>query len=95
MIGMRYVAFAMAASLAGDAIAADAGERKFVRAGMGEAEVLLKIGKPDYEALVRVVRGEPEEKVWSYFPHSRDPQTLTILSLHSGVVTRVERKISR
>jgi hypothetical protein len=33
--------------------------------------------------------GEP------YFPDSRDPQTLTILTLKAGVVELVERKISR
>lgn len=77
------------------ALAADARERGFIRKGMGEGEVVLKIGKPDHEAFQRDVRGEPEEKTWSYFPHARDPQTLTIVTLHAGVVTRVDRKISR
>jgi len=35
---------------------------------MGEGEFLLNIGKPDHEALIRVVRREPEEKSWSYLP---------------------------
>lgn len=77
------------------ALAADARERGFIRRGMGEGEVVLRIGKPDHEAFQRVVRGEPEEKTWTYFPHARDPQTLTIVTLHGGVVTRVDRKISR
>ena len=77
------------------ALAADARERDFIRKGMREGEVVLKIGKPDHEAFHRDVRGEPEEKTWSYFPHTRDPQTLTIVTLHAGVVTRVDRKISR
>jgi hypothetical protein len=77
------------------ALAADARERGFLRIGMGEGEVLLKIGKPDHEAFILVVRGEPEVKTWSYFPHARDPQTLTIVTFHAGVVTRVDRKISR
>ena len=77
------------------ALAADARERGFIRQGMGEGEVLLKIGKPDHEAFHRVVRGEPEEKTWSYFPHARDPQTSTIVTFPAGVVTRVDRKISR
>jgi hypothetical protein len=77
------------------ALAADARERGFIRKGMGEGEVVLNIGKPDHEAFIRVVRGEPEEKIWSYFPHARDPQTLTILTFHGGVVTRIERKIAR
>ena len=77
------------------ALAADARERGFIRQGMGEGEVVLKIGKLDHEAFQRVVRGEPEEKTWSYFPHARDPQTSTIVTLHAGVVTRVDRNISR
>ncbi len=77
------------------ALAADARERGFIRNGMGEGEVVLKIGKPDHEAFQRNVRGEPEEKTWSYFPHARDPQTLTVVTFHAGVVTRVDRKISR
>jgi hypothetical protein len=77
------------------ALAANATERKFIRAGMGEGEVVYKIGKPDHEAMVRVVRGEPEEKTWTYYPHSRDPQTLTIVTLRAGVVARVDRKIAR
>ena len=77
------------------ALAADARERGFVRNGLGEGEVQLKIGKPDHEAFHRAVKGAPEEKTWSCFPHARDPQTLTIVTLHAGVVTRVDRKISR
>lgn len=73
----------------------DARERAFIRKGMHEAEVLWRIGKPDHEAMVRNERGQPEEKTWSYFPHPRDPQTLTILTLRAGVVAEIERKITR
>jgi len=75
--------------------AADARERGFISLGMAEGEVLFKIGKPDHEAFVLSVKGQPEEKTWTYFPHFRDPQTLTIITLRSGVVANVERKISR
>ena len=75
-------------------LAADARERGFIRKGMGEGEVVLKIGKPDHEALHRDVRGEPEEKTWAYFPHARDPQTVTIMRFHSGLVTDIQRKIA-
>lgn len=95
MIGFKFAALALALGIGTTALAADASERKFIREGMGEGEVLLRIGEPDHEAFIRVVRGEPEEKAWSYFPHARDPQTLTIVTFHAGVVTRVERKISR
>ena len=77
------------------ATAADAAERKFIREGMPEGEVLLKIGKPDHEAFVRNVKGEPEKKTWTYFPHYRDPQTLTLVTLHAGLVARIDRKIAR
>ena len=77
------------------ALAVDARDRGFISKGMPEGEVLFKIGKPDHEAFIRNIRGEPEEKTWTYFPHTRDPQTLTILTLRSGVVAQIERKIAR
>ena len=77
------------------AIAADASERKFIREGMHESEIILKIGKPDHETFIKNEKGQPEEKSWSYFPHFRDSQTLTIITLRGGVVAKVERKISR
>ena len=80
---------------AASATAADAAERGFIRKGMAEGEVVLRIGKPDHEAFIRNIKDEPEEKAWSYFPHYRDPQTLTIITLRAGVVLSVERKISR
>lgn len=76
-------------------LAADAGERKFIRKGMAEGEVLHKLGKPDHEAFIRVVKGQPEEKSWTYFPHPRDAQTLTIITFHAGTVSSIERKIAR
>lgn len=77
------------------AAATDAAERGFIRKGMKEGEVVLKIGKPDHETFIRAIKGEPEEKAWTYFPDSRDPQTTTILTLKAGVVVEVERKIAR
>lgn len=77
------------------AFAVDARERGFIRKGMAEGEVLFKIGKPDHEAFINNVKGKPEEKTWTYFPDSRDPQTLTIVTLRAGVVSSIERKISR
>lgn len=73
----------------------DARERGFLREGMSEGEVLYRVGKPDHEAFIRNIRGQPEEKTWTYFPHPRDPQTLTIVTLRAGVVASIERKISR
>lgn len=95
---MRYLMpwmFSLLALIAGVAGAADARKRGFLREGMPEGEVLLKVGKPDHQAFVRNLRGQPEEKTWTYFPHARDPQTLTILTLRAGVVAGIERKIAR
>jgi ferric-dicitrate binding protein FerR (iron transport regulator) len=77
------------------ALATDARERGFISLGMAEGEVLFRIGKPDHEAFVLNVKNQPEEKTWTFFPHSRDPQTLTIITLRAGVVANVERKIAR
>lgn len=88
------VIISMAAASA-SAMAADAAQRRFIRAGMGEGEILFRVGKPDHEAFIRIVRGEPEEKTWTYFPHPKDRQTLTILTLRAGVVAAIERKIAR
>jgi hypothetical protein len=80
---------------AAGAAAADARERGFISRGMAEGEVLFRVGKPDHEAFVANVKGEPEEKTWTYFPHARDPQTLTIITFKGGVVTEVKRNIAR
>jgi hypothetical protein len=88
------LALTLAAASAG-ATAADARERGFISKGMAEGEVLFRIGKPDHETFVRDVKGQAEEKTWTYFPDSRDPQTLTIITLRAGVVSNIERKISR
>ena len=77
------------------ALAEDARERGFISLGMAEGEVLFRIGKPDHEAFILSIKGQPEEKTWTYFPHSRDPQTLTIITLRAGVVANIERKIVR
>ena len=51
--------------------------------------MVFRIGKPDHEAYIRNQRGLPEEKSWTYFPHPRDPQTLTIITFRAGVVVNV------
>ena len=76
-------------------MAVDARDRGFLREGMGEGEVLFKIGKPDHEAFVQETRNRPEIKTWTYFPHPRDPQTLTIITLRQGLIANIERKIAR
>jgi hypothetical protein len=69
----------------------DPAERKFIQAGMSEAEVILKIGRPEVEAKGRGKSGHR----WSYMPTAGDPNTLTTLTLAGGKVTHVERKVVR
>ena len=94
LIAKPVLSMALAA-VAVSALAVDARDRGFISKGMAEAEVLLKIGKPDHETFIMSIHGQPEEKSWSYFPHYRDPQTLTIITFRGGVVTGIERKIAR
>jgi hypothetical protein len=66
-------------------------ERKFIQAGMSEAEVVFRIGRPDVEAKGR----GKEARQWSYMPVAGDPDTLTTLTFAAGKVLRVERKVVR
>ena len=91
----RVLAASVLCAASACALAADARERGFIGLGMAEGEVLFRIGKPDHEALVVNIKGQPEEKTWTYFPDPRDPQTLTIITLRAGVVANLERKIAR
>ncbi len=91
----RIIALPVLALACSLVAAQDARERGFIRKGMHEGEVVFRIGKPDHEAFVKNVKGQPEEKTWTYFPHPRDPQTLTTYTLRAGVVSEIERKISR
>lgn len=95
MFPFRYLVTSLLVLAGASAMAAGAGERKFIRKGMGEGEVILKIGKPDHEAFSGVVREGGEEKTWTYFPHPGDRQTLTVLTFRSGVVTEIDRRIAR
>jgi hypothetical protein len=93
---MTHAALALTLSLiATSSLAADAAERKFIRAGMAEAEVLVKIGKPDHESVTSGGGARVAEKTWTYLPHSRDPQTLTVVTIQAGKVSAVDRTVSR
>lgn len=95
MVPKRLTALLALAIASASAWAVDARERGFIRKGMNEGEVMFRIGKPDHEAMVANVKGQPEQKTWTYFPDPRDPQTITIVTFRAGVVSEVERKISR
>ncbi len=75
------------------AYATDARERGFLRNGMTEGEVLMKVGPPDRETVDLGLGGT--ERRWLYLPHARDPQTLTTVTFRGGVVVSIVRTIAR
>lgn len=69
----------------------DAAERRFLRAGMTEGEVIAKVGPPEVTS-----RGSKKSAArWTYLPAPRDPETITIVNLSDGVVTDVVRKLAK
>jgi hypothetical protein len=69
----------------------NAAERKHVRTGMSEAEVIARLGQPDVTSAGKNRKGAR----WTYLPAPGDPETITSLTFGNGVVTDVERKIFR
>ena len=69
----------------------DASERKHIRLGMTEAEVVARIGRPD----VTVGSRGSTTLRWTYMPAPGDADTTTALVLTKGVVTDIERKVLR
>jgi uncharacterized protein DUF4124 len=66
---------------------ADASERRHMRAGMTQGEVLAKLGAPD------VTANRNKQVRWTWLPADGDLETITTLTLVGGVVTDVERKV--
>lgn len=91
-IGSFALLFMVAASLA---LAADPSERKFIREGMSEGEVLINIGKPDSESVDSGGGATVTVKRWIYMPTPEDPQTITTIVIRDGKVVEVNRQISR
>jgi hypothetical protein len=81
--------------VASAALAADAAERKFIREGMSEGEVMMKIGRPDGESTDTGGGAKVTIKRWMYFPTYGDPQTVTTLTIRDGKVIEVSRQVSR
>lgn len=81
-----------AAAAAADArTQGDAAARRFVRAGMTEGEVIARLGQPEVAS-----RGAKNKAArWTYLPAAGDPETITIIQFANGVVTNVERKVSK
>lgn len=90
----RYLVL-LAALFTTSLFAANASERKFIREGMSEGEVLMKIGKPDSESNVTGGGAVVEVKKWTYLPTPGDQQTITTITIRNGKVTNVERQVTR
>jgi hypothetical protein len=69
-------------------------ERKFVREGMSEGQLLVKVGRPDSETLSNSFRGA-QIKQWIYLPDPGDPQTVTTVTIVNAQVVQVTREVSR
>jgi hypothetical protein len=70
----------------------NAGERRFLRSGMSDAEVIARVGPPDIRTGNIDSRGGAR---WSYLPTDGDPGMITTLHFRAGVVADVERKPAR
>ena len=71
-----------------------AAERRFIRTGMSESEVIRRIGKPELDARSSRKQGK-DGKHWSYLPAAGDPDTITTLTIVGGLVANVDRKVVR
>ena len=69
-------------------------ERRFIRVGMAESEVIRRIGNPEVDARSSRKQGK-DGKHWSYLPAAGDADTITTLTMVGGLVANVERKVVR
>ena len=95
MASYLRVAFIGLFLLTSSTFAADASDRKFIRDGMSEGEVVMKIGKPDSESVDTGGGAKVTVKRWMYFPAYGDTQTVTTLTIRDGKVVEVSRQVSR
>jgi hypothetical protein len=68
----------------------NAAERKFLVPGIGEGEVVARIGRPDMSTA-----GGRKTVRWTYLPAPEDPSTITTLTFELGRLVEVERKVIR
>jgi len=74
----------------GDERPVNAAERKFLMPGIGEGEVVARVGRPDMSTA-----GGRKTVRWTYLPTPDDPQTITTLTFEFGRLIEVERKVVR
>jgi hypothetical protein len=65
-------------------------ERKFLMPGIGEGEVVARVGRPDIST-----GGGRKTVRWTYLPAPEDPSTITTLTFELGRLVEVERKVVR
>lgn len=87
----REKAPAAPAKAAESRLAATAGERRFLRPGMTEGEVIARVGTPE----VTSRGGKPATTRWTYLPADGDNETITVVTFANGVVADVVRKLVR
>jgi hypothetical protein len=77
----------------------NAGERRFILPGLSAAEVRHKFGRPDSirhpSSSSGKKPGKDASQQWLYLPAIDDAQTTTVLTVKSGMVLHVERKVTR
>jgi hypothetical protein len=70
--------------------AVDPAERRHLKEGMTEGEVLARLGAPDLQS------GKGGRKAsWTYLPVAGDAQTVTLVRFENGRVDSVERRVVR
>lgn len=67
----------------------DAGERRHLRTGMSQGEVLSRLGQPD----TRTGGKGDRHARWTYLPAPGDPETITTLIVANGVLVEIDRKV--
>ncbi len=91
----EFTALVVGLVLAVNVASASDAERKFIREGMSEGEVLVKIGKPDSESVDSGGGARVVVKRWIYLPSPGDPQMVTTITIRDGKVAEVNRQMTR
>lgn len=92
---LKFAFAALCLGLSTLALAADAGDRRFITTGMSEGEVLMKIGKPDSQSEDSGGGAKVSVRRWIYLPAAGDSQTITTIVMKDGKVERVDRQVAR
>jgi len=92
---LKIVLAALCLAVSAVALAANAGERRFITSGMSEGEVLMKIGAPDSRSEDSGGGAKVVVQRWIYLPTAGDPQTITTIVMKAGKVEEVQRQVAR